>query len=125
DVQIACDGGDEPRLIDDARHIADRNAEAQRAGELEAVDVAQKVGAVVGARQELEPRPEVRMHGARCVLLRGDRPIALPPERDVLVNACELRLRRQVDAVAGARYKIVEAEASPAGPAVDLAVARQ
>jgi hypothetical protein len=50
DVEIASDCVNEPRLIDDARHVADWYTEAQRAGQVEAVDVAQELGAVVGSR---------------------------------------------------------------------------
>src|SRR5690606_30703456 len=113
----------EPRLIDDARHVADRNAEAQRAAEIEAVDVAQELRAVVGLRQELESRPEVRVRGARRILLAGGRTEPVAPQRDVLVNPRELRLCGEIDPIAGRRDQVVEAEASARGAAADLAVA--
>lgn len=113
-IEIARDRFDEPGLIDDAWNVADRDAEAERPGEIEAVDVAHEVRARSVTRQELERRAEIRMQRARLVLLAGARPIAVAPQSDVLVNASELGLRREIDAIARGRDQMVEAETAAA-----------
>src|SRR6516225_851676 len=122
EIEIARDRGHEPRMIDHARHVADRYAEAQLARKIEAVDVAQVLGARRLARQELEARAEIRMPAAGRVLLASRRRVAVAPERDLVVDPRELGLGREVDLVARAGDQIVEAHRLAAGLRAHLAV---
>src|SRR5690606_35534467 len=101
DVQVARNRGDEPRVVGRARNVADRLAEAQAGGKVEAVDVAEKIRTRAVARQELEPGAEIRVAPAGGALLARRRTEAVAPERDRVVNARELGLRREADLIAG------------------------